>query len=191
MTTWCQLVMKDQTSPPLCWHTGCNTFPFFGPETDKIGLEYEEKNKLAFQPLAHDILLINNQLETTDHRPLIKVAPLLQSSDPQTFRVKSEPETVHFIFIREREKERVTKTYQMLANLFLFLLHTQSVYFASLLELSTPMCLNCGQRNRAEMMHLLPCLPHGHSTNAILFFLSSPMRRQETVLRADGQSHDM
>lgn len=99
--------MKDWTSPPLCWHTGCNTFPFFGSETDKIGLEYRRKKyKLAFQLLARDILLINNHLETTEHRPLIKVAPLLQSSDPQTFRVKSEPETVHFILIREREREK-------------------------------------------------------------------------------------
>lgn len=39
----CLIVMKDWTSPPLCWHTGCNTFPFFGSETDKIGLEYRRK----------------------------------------------------------------------------------------------------------------------------------------------------
>lgn len=30
---------------PLCWHAGGSiSFPFFGSETDKIGLDYREKN---------------------------------------------------------------------------------------------------------------------------------------------------
>lgn len=63
----------DQKLTKLVWHTR------------------ENRLCLAFQLLDCDIVLINNHLETPGHQSLINVAPLLQSPDSQTSRVKSDP----------------------------------------------------------------------------------------------------
>lgn len=65
--------------------------PFDQKLTKSVWHTRENRFCLAFQLLDCDIVLINNHLETPGHHSLINVAPLLQSPDSQTSRVKSDP----------------------------------------------------------------------------------------------------
>lgn len=105
MTTWCQSVLGSlaYASILLALRFVALSLSLTQKLTEYIWNISEREFSSALQLLDYDIVLINNHLETPGHHLLINAAPLLQSPDSQTSRVKSEPKTVYLSLIGDRE----------------------------------------------------------------------------------------